>query len=47
MKKKELLSPIDWTRRTFDLQEADVKPLLEPAEQLITKVTALIQQEIQ
>ena len=29
-----------------DLQEADVKPLLEPAEQLIAKVTSLIQQEI-
>ena len=31
----------------FDLQEADVRPLLEPAEQLITKVISLIQQEIQ
>ena len=31
----------------FDLQEADVKPMLEPAEQLIAKVTTLIQQEIQ
>ena len=31
----------------FDLQEADVKPLLEPAEQLVTKVISLIQQEIQ
>ena len=31
----------------FDLQEADIKPLLEPAEQLIAKVTSLIQQEIQ
>ena len=31
----------------FDLQEADVKPLLEPAEQLVTKITSLVQQEIQ
>ncbi|MBQ4441244.1 MAG: hypothetical protein II899_03950 [Bacteroidales bacterium] len=47
MKKKELLLPIAWTRQTFDLQEADVKPLLEPAEQLVTKITSLVQQEIQ
>lgn len=31
----------------FDLQEADVKPLLEPTEQLISKVTSLVQREIQ
>ena len=31
----------------FDLQEADVKPLLEPAKQLVTKITSLVQQEIQ
>lgn len=46
MKKKEQLLPIAWTRQTFDLQEADVKPLLESAEQLVTKITSLFQQEI-
>ena len=30
----------------FDLQKADVEPLLEPAEQLIAIVTSLIQEEI-
>jgi uncharacterized protein (UPF0332 family) len=31
----------------FDLQETDVKPLVEPASQLITKVISLVQQKIQ
>lgn len=31
----------------FDLQETDVKPLVEPASQLITKVISLVHQEIQ
>lgn len=31
----------------FDLQESDVKPMLEPAEQLINTVSSIIRQEYQ